>query len=137
MSLDLTAEGMAYTGTKIVGTAVGLAAVTLADFDTGSEAAVAPKLIAHVNNSGTPSANVGTDLPIPSALGVVGGTVLVLVNDTNGKKITFVDPFTGITFDYCNRIGESVFHELIDYSGYIEFLKGTVDMWYVWLATYC
>ena len=108
MSLDLGAEGMAYNGTKVAGTAVGLAALALTDFDTGSEAAVATQLLLQLDNSGVPAPDAAASLPIPSALGVVGGTKLTIINDTNGKKVTFIDPFTGITFDFVNRVGESI-----------------------------
>jgi len=108
MSLDLSAEGMAYNATKVAGTTAGLAALTLANFDTGSGASDATQLLLQLNNSGTPSADIATDLPAPSALGVVGGTKLTLINDTNGKKVTFTDPFTGIVFSFVNRAGESI-----------------------------
>lgn len=108
MSLDLSSEGLAYNGTKVAGTSVGLAALALGDFDQGDAAATSSTLILELDNSGTPSANIAANLPAPSALGVVGGTKLVVVNDTNGKKVTFIDPITGITFDYVNRAGEAI-----------------------------
>lgn len=108
MSLDLSAEGLAYNSTKILGTTVGLAALVIGDFDSGDPAETSNKLILQLDNSGTPSANIGADLPVPSALEVVGGTELVVVNDVNGKKVTFIDPVTGITFNYVNRVGESI-----------------------------
>jgi hypothetical protein len=108
MSLDLSASGLSYNGTKVAGTSVGLAALTLGDFDSGDDASLATTLILQLDNSGTPSADIAADLPAPSALGVVGGTKLVVVNDTNGKKVTFIDPITGITFNYVNRAGEAI-----------------------------
>ena len=108
MSLNLSSEGMAYNSVKVVGTAAGLAAITSANFNTGSAFNDASKLILFLNNSGTPSADIITDLPDPSALGVIGGTGLTVVNDTNGKKVTAVDPNTGYTMDYVNRASESI-----------------------------
>lgn len=108
MSLNLSSEGMAYNSVKVVGTTAGLGALTNASFDSGSSFNDAAKLILFVDNSGVPSANIIADLPIPSALGVVGGTQLTVVNDTNGRKITAVDPNTGFTMDYVNRASESI-----------------------------
>ena len=109
MSLDLSSEGFAYNATKVANTTVALGAITLATFDSGDDADLATKLLLQVDNSGaTPSADIASDLPAPSALPVVGGTELVIVNDTNGKKLVVVDPITGLTLDYANRIGESV-----------------------------
>jgi hypothetical protein len=108
MSLDLSAEGLAYNSVKVAGTTVGLAALADTNFNSGDPFDTSNKLILQLDNSGTPSANIGADLPAPSALGVVGGTELVVVNDTNGKVVTFNDPVTGITFNYVNRAGESI-----------------------------
>lgn len=108
MSLDISSSGTSYNGTKVLGTTAGLAALTLANFDSGDNAADANKLILFLDNSGTPSADIGTDLPSPSALGVIGGTQLVVVNDTNGKIVTFADPNTGYTFTYVNRASEAI-----------------------------
>lgn len=109
MSLDLGSEGFAYNSVKVANTTVALGAITLATFNTGDEPAVATTLLLQLDNSGaTPSADVSADLKDPSVLGVVSGTKLVLVNDTNGTKVTLIDPITGITFDFVNRIGEAI-----------------------------
>ena len=108
MSLNISAEGMAYNGTKVAGTTAGLAALTSAAFDSGSDFEDASSLVLWLDNSGTPSSDIITDLPAPSALGVVGGVRLTLVNDTTGKKVTAIDPNTGYTLDYVNRQGESI-----------------------------
>lgn len=108
MSLDISSSGVAYNSVKVAGTTVGLAALTLADFNSGDTATDSDTLLLQLDNSGTPSADAGTDLPAPSALGVIGGTKLVLINDTNGKKVTFVDPVTSISFEFVNRVGEAI-----------------------------
>ena len=108
MSLNISTEGMAYNGTKVAGTAVGLAALAAGDFDSGSPFADSSSLVLWLDNSGTPAPDALTSIPAPSALGAVGGTRLTLVNDTNGKKITAVDPNTGYTLSYANRQGESI-----------------------------
>lgn len=108
MSLNISTEGMAFNGTKVAGTAVGLAALADTDFDSGSAFEDAQKLILFLDNSGTPAPDAIAALPAPSALGAVGGVELVLVNDTNGKKITVTDPNTTYTLSYVNRQGESI-----------------------------
>jgi len=108
MSLAIPSEGFANNGTKVVGTAVGLAALTLGDFDEGTSASNATQLNLLLDNSGTPSADIATDLPTPVALGVIAGTKLVVFNDTNGKKVTFTDPLNGIVYDFVNKNGEYI-----------------------------
>ena len=108
MSLSIANEGMAYNATKVAGTTVGLAALTLANFDSGTTAANANQLNLYLDNSGTPSANIATDLPTPLALGVVAGVKLVVFNDTNGQKVTFIDPENGVTYDFVNKNGEYI-----------------------------
>lgn len=108
MSLSIANEGMAFNATKVAGTTVGLSAVTLADFDSGSTADAASQLNLYLDNSGTPSTDIGTDLPTPSTLGVVAGTKLVVFNDTTGSKVTFVDPENGVTYDFVNKNGEYI-----------------------------
>jgi hypothetical protein len=108
MSLDLSSSGLAYNSVKVAGTTAGLAALTLANFNSGDSASTSDTLLLQLDNSGTPSADIGTDLPAPSALGVIGGTKLVVINDTNGVKVTFVDPVTSISFDFVNRNGEAI-----------------------------
>jgi hypothetical protein len=109
MSLDLGAEGFAYNTVKVANTTAALGAITLATFNAGDDASLASKLMLQVDNSGaTPSADIIADLPAPVALGVVGGTEIVIINDTNGKKLNVTDPITGLSLSYANRVGESV-----------------------------
>jgi hypothetical protein len=108
MSLDLSSSGLSYNSVKVAGTTLGLSALVIADFNSGDSADLATTLILQLDNSGTPSADIATDLPIPSALGVIGGTKLVVINDTNGQKVTFTDPITGIVFSFVNRAGEAI-----------------------------
>lgn len=109
MSLDLGAEGFAYNSVKVANTTAALGAITLATFNSGDDASLAAKLMLQVDNSGaTPSADIIADLPAPVALGVVGGTEMVIINDTNGKILNVTDPITGLSLSYANRIGESV-----------------------------
>ena len=100
MSLSIANEGMAYNSVKVLGTTAGLAALTLANFNTGDSANAANQLNLYLDNSGTPSADI--------ALGVVGGTKLVVFNDSNGKKVTFIDPVNGVTYDFVNKNGEYI-----------------------------
>jgi hypothetical protein len=108
MSLSIANEGMAFNGTKVVGTTAGLAALTLANFDSGSSADASNQLNLYLDNSGVPSADIATDLPTPVALGVISGTKLVVFNDTTGKKVTFIDPENGVTYDFVNKNGEYI-----------------------------
>ena len=109
MSLDLGAEGFAYNSVKVANTIAALGAITLATFNSGDDAGLAGKLMLQVDNSGaTPSLDIATDIPAPVALGVVGGTEIVIVNDTNGKKLNVTDPITGLSLSYAHRIGESI-----------------------------
>lgn len=108
MSLSISNEGMAYNATKVVGTAVGIAALTLADFDTGVAAATAKQLHLYLDNSGVPAPDLAVSLPAPTTLGVISGTVLKIFNDTTGKKVTFIDPENGVTYDFVNKNGEYI-----------------------------
>lgn len=108
MSLDISSEGSSFNGTKVAGTTAGLSALTLADFDSGDDASTSGTLVLLLDNSGVVSADIGTDLPTPSALGVIGGTKLVVVNDTNGKRVNFTDPNTTYSFSYVNRQSEAI-----------------------------
>lgn len=108
MSLSIANEGMAFNVTKVVGTTAGLAALTLANFDGGTSASAANQLNLYLDNSGTPSADISTDLPSPDTLGVVAGTKLVVYNDSNGKKVTFGDPENSVSYDFVNKNGEYI-----------------------------
>ena len=108
MSLAIPSEGMAYNSVKVLGTAAGLAALTLANFNTGDSASDATTLNLYIDNSGTPAADAAVSLPDPVTLGVVGGTKLVIFNDTNGKKVTFTDPILSVVYDFVNKDGEYI-----------------------------
>jgi hypothetical protein len=109
MSLSIANEGLAYNATKVANTTAALGAITLATFDEGVDGGSASILNLYLDNSGaTPSANIGADLPAPSALGVVSGTELNVYNDTTGKRVNFTDAKLSVGYTFVNKNGEFI-----------------------------
>lgn len=110
MSLDLSAKtGRAHNVAAFA--AADFSGVDISTFDSG-DVANAGKFLLHVDMSG--GAMDANTMPV-TLLDANGAELLedgveisIIKNDVSSNNLTFVDPVTGITYDYVNRRGESL-----------------------------
>lgn len=114
MSLDLAGKsGRSHNTTPFVADVTnGLSGVSETTFDAG-DLETAGKLLLQVDTS---AGDVSVHTTLPTTLLLADGTevledgteITIIKVTTDVNKLLFIDPITGIIYDYVNRRGESI-----------------------------
>ncbi len=104
MSLNIAAEGFSFTKPL-----TDIATLVAGSFVGGNADVESADLQVQMDTSGMTAPHDLANMPSPSALGVCPGASLTVVKvNQGGTNLTYVDPVTGIPYNYVNKQGESI-----------------------------